>query len=171
MTFRRAAQGTAEPVLVFEAVGMAPAPQRQLPGHPGPHECSGPPHDRGSVAHRAPELFGRRLCAWHRQEPIQVAAHPEPHAGFRDLGMELEPHGILPAPCLHGKPVAGSENFNVPRKRHAFGMPMTEMDRCRKDRRGAVGRVNTMPADLAMAEQLRVDFAADRLAACLGTAR
>ena len=119
----------------------------------------------------APELFGCRLCAWYRQEPVQDPAHPEPPAGSHDLGMELEPHGILPAPCLHEKPVAGSENFNVPRKRHAFGMPLIEMDRCRKNRRGAVGRVDTMPAGLAMAEQMRVDFAADRLAACLGTAR
>ena len=119
----------------------------------------------------ASELFGRRLCAGHRQEPIQVPAHPEPHAGFRDFWMELEPHGILPAPCLHGKPVAGSENFNVRWKRHAFGVPLIEMHRFGNDRRGAVSRVDTMPAHLAMAERMRIDFTADRLAACLGTAR
>ena len=110
----------------------------------------------------APELFDSRLCVGHRQEPIQVPAHPEPHAGFRDLGMELDPHGILPAPCLHGKSVAGSENFNIRWKRHAFGVPLIEMRRFGKDRRGAVGRVDTMPAHFSMAERMRADFAADR---------
>ena len=61
----------------------------------------------------APELFGSRLCAWYRQEPVQDPAHPEPPAGFHDLGTESEPHGILPAPCLHGKPAAGSEDFYI----------------------------------------------------------
>lgn len=114
------------------------------------------------MAHVTPELFGRRLCAGHRQEPIQVPAHPEPHAGFGDLGMELEPNGILPAPCLYWKPVTGGENVNVRWKRHAFGMPLIEMHRFGKDRRGTVGRVDTMPAHLAMAERMRVYLTADR---------
>ena len=119
----------------------------------------------------APELFGSRLCAWYRQEPVQDPAHPEPPAGFHDLGTEPEPHGILPAPCLHGKPAAGSEDFYIRWKRHAFGVPLIEMHRFGNDRRGAVSRVDTMPAHLATAERMRIDFTADRLAACLGTAR
>lgn len=154
-------QAAARAIGVLLASWGADAPSGQFPGYPRCQERSDPLHDRWCVAHVTSELFGSRLCAGHRQEPIQVPTHPESHAGFRDLGMELEPHGILPAPCLHRKPVAGGENFNVRRKRHAFGMPLIKVHRFRKDRRGAVGRVDTMPAHLAMAERMRVDFTAD----------
>ena len=107
------------------------------------------------------ELLGSRLRAGHRQEALQVPAHPEPHAGLRDFRVELKPNRVPAAPRLDGKGLAGGQQFGSRRQGHCFGMPLVEMHRFRKDRWGAVGRDDPVPAHFAMAHWMHANLAAD----------